>query len=1666
MSKFFQSFSKYFQKLYRTALIMAEEKAQLKLDSRVFNLFILINSLQMCSYLFSNSIKQAEIVDSKLEFIAQLSQYAKGVFLLSKQGLGVLSIILLVGMFIVLLLITIYLIKLNNILHNENQSYKNYRQAIKRINKQIALFFITYQWILLIPLTDISLEMITSKKYSQNLNSPLQNQSYYQQQCFNRNVDVVLEELYQKYCNSYHSYKDKIEFFEIVSYHQKFCTNFQCACKVKEQLDNKFQIDKQFVHSLIENIFKQVLESPQYISIQDRREEIFIKYITFVSSILNNPLRAYCELRLYNKTYKEVNSFYYNVVSNLLSNQLESMIQKTQKSLYLDKAKQDLDKNLVLSIQEIVLTDKIERAFIRLSSKFISQKIIFLQSLKQQKMSFEKIKLSSINLFQQYNTFRNEMLIQQNLLKNKKEFQRNFILQKIQLVFGIVAHGEIKRSFKLQKEMNVLISQNIEKPQSELNSLNLIKGHIQIVQASITQGFGKIVNNNNNNFLAKFFGFNTQEFKSIEHIKQLMPQYIAQVHDELIKAFIIRGHSKFLEENHQVFCRNKQGFFVPITLQLTLVYGITDDLQMNAVLLKLDSNISYITFNSVGDIIGFNINFFNHIFGLESSVQVLDQEQACLKKHIESLNIFILMPRLAKIVLKFLQSINQNINIEQTGPIIQKQQICKQKKLNLYLLQDLLELDKNSQFQKIINIDQHKNTNQAKFNNNQLSFLEHQIQLVSQFIDFYKSNIEKWQEMNCYSTFQGLANLIVNKIKQSRKLITGNLTEEYVFELTLSDIQIGGFENLKKYGQISRQQRFQELNFLRLFSQEMTTQRDQFQSPSVFSKNQDDLYIIKKTNSLNSYECTQESQYDDQLEQKKQLPNKNNNYYEQNESLKNKQLQKQNNDEKHLQYKESQFKDQYNNENSMITSEYLLMQQAQITECQYQNFNTKQSFQNNQKTYNDDCKNSIYTMKNQMGEQQFNEDDKQNEQDNQIVKANHQEILEQKISKFQPYQKIKRMSQVQQHFLSQQQTQAISSKYHQETSKIESENQIQDDINQIQETNSNFEAYKENQIINSIIFQKLTIGSQINHFLLGKFIQIYIKIIANQLLEIGCSFLIFTAISTGILLYIFSKLDSFSKNLYITEIYSTFYEYISQFSLTQQLAYEKYLNIQLNLQYDQIYSVNQTQCQNLIQSYMENLQQIILSINIDEYIDSYIYTLGEGKSRKLSFVNFWYQNVNSMVQVSDYQKIQEQGIIYKNNLYILLANMLENYQISNNGIQQITQNQNNLMSQINNSFIVSIFIIIAIIITFLVFAIPVIRKINNFQEYYLNKIQNDDKQWIQYDFLNAHKKDLDELRHHYEKTTSFISTKRKTQKNNPNNQKLISSQLVQTSLKKMNYFFLFVLFCLSYVAFISIALGVSYKYQNEIKQRFSLYQYNINNLQKFQTILVLSESALRIDIIKSKDGLFPNQNQDEIKNTFLSSIQDLNQFLIKINDYTQTTSFLDMIEESKLQQILQADLCQDNKSELQCSEQSPVQRVFQQGFLAVLIHYCKYLQQSFDNVNINSNDYYQQIQYALSSEYPYIIPQGFNIPNISFKSLTSSSLSFLNNRIDQQKLFLLLYTLLGGFIMYFVWFGLSIKIKNIITLDLNAVKYVLTCIPLEKQQDENIIFMLKKIQKI
>ncbi|EAR82634.2 hypothetical protein TTHERM_01100420 (macronuclear) [Tetrahymena thermophila SB210] len=634
--------------------------------------------------------------------------------------------------------------------------------------------------------------------------------------------------------------------------------------------------------------------------------------------------------------------------------------------------------------------------------------------------------------------------------------------------------------------MNFLISQNMERSQSELNSLNLIKGHIQIVQASITQNFGKILNSHNN-LLAKFFGFSSQEFKSINHIKQLMPQYVAQVHDELINAFIIRGHSKFLEENHQVFCRNKQGFFVPITLQLTLVYGITDDLQMNAVLLKLDSNTSYITFNQIGEIVGFNVNFFNHIFGLETATQDLDQEKISLKKHIESLNVFILMPRLAKIVLKFLKSINLNKLVDQTEPIIQKQQLCRQKKLNLFLLQDLLEFNQNSLLQNMINIDYYKNTNQTKGSDNQLSFLEKQIQLVSSFINFYKENIEKWQEINCYTMFQGLGNLVVNSIKRTRKL-TDNVLEEYVFELTLSDIQFGGYENQKKNSQISKKQRFEELNFLRMMSQDVTTQGYQQKSNFTTPKNQKDLYVIKKTNSLCSYDYSQDSQFDYQLEQNKQstMNSNNKNIHDQSVKQKNDDFQKQFHKDLKIQYNQSKFSNQYHIENSIISSE-----QAQITDYQYQIDNNKCKILTSQRMYNNENQNSFYLMKDQQSEQQLNEDDKQNEEGIQDILMKNQETLEQKFNnhQIQLSQKEKKFNSVQKHFINQQQTLAVSSKYNQQTSKIESENnENQDDFNQIQETNSNLETFKENQIINNIIFQQLTIGSQISRFLLGKLI--------------------------------------------------------------------------------------------------------------------------------------------------------------------------------------------------------------------------------------------------------------------------------------------------------------------------------------------------------------------------------------------------------------------------------------------------------------------------------------------------------------------------------------------------------------------------------------------------
>ncbi|KAL4495573.1 hypothetical protein ABPG72_020314 [Tetrahymena utriculariae] len=150
---------------------------------------------------------------------------------------------------------------------------------------------------------------------------------------------------------------------------------------------------------------------------------------------------------------------------------------------------------------------------------------------------------------------------------------------------------------------------------------------------------------------------------------------------------------------------------------------------------------------------------------------------------------------------------------------------------------------------------------------------------------------------------------------------------------------------------------------------------------------------------------------------------------------------------------------------------------------------------------------------------------------------------------------------------------------------------------------------------------------------------------------------------------------------------------------------------------------------------------------------------------------------------------------------------------------------------------------------------------------YLDRVQNTAKNWIQFDFLSAQTLSANEL----------AKLNQKGQFNDIKNTKNIQSSV------------------------------------NQQEDRKGVYQ---------------SEIALRINVIKQTDVNFPDNNKEEIRKIFSSSLNILKTYIIDMSHYVSNLSNLANDEEAQMNTVLQQNLCDIYNKEVQCSDTSSTQKIF------------------------------------------------------------------------------------------------------------------------------------------
>ncbi|CAK63494.1 unnamed protein product (macronuclear) [Paramecium tetraurelia] len=448
---------------------------------------------------------------------------------------------------------------------------------------------------------------------------------------YNNRADKYLEEIYRTAEESDTSIESKILFIQILNHHIQLCTDNQCSCMLNVQ--NFFQnnsVDYKQLNLWTTYVFEKCLQLALLNRDYEFYEHLALKYVTFLAKYKNNPINAYTILQ--------------QIMNNQQSQNLQIKGRQVQSSSFyflniqfiLQKRNRAQFQNQNVHHSEQILQLLKGHSIIENIGTLLQQEIRSLALIKQQ--FWEDYYNNKIQTFQQLLEQLNKMQNQIHTVCTLVKMLRSKNVKKKQLVFDCVSILNLELLFKICSTNNILeiyeiqhqIQQILFLEQQELESF--LNFHFQNQQSiglvsNITLKRRGELWKPNQALLEQYFNVNFQ----ISHLNQLMPPFIADIHDGIIENFIRKGYSYKMEQTSLIFSIYGEGLIQP--LQFTLGYffpKFSSDFEfyLMAFFKKIESNqragsteksnIGYIYFDINLNVLGVNEVVYTKVFNQQS----------------------------------------------------------------------------------------------------------------------------------------------------------------------------------------------------------------------------------------------------------------------------------------------------------------------------------------------------------------------------------------------------------------------------------------------------------------------------------------------------------------------------------------------------------------------------------------------------------------------------------------------------------------------------------------------------------------------------------------------------------------------------------------------------------------------------------------------------------------------------------------------------------------------------------------------------------------------------------------------------------------------------------------------------------------------------------------
>ncbi|CAD8049075.1 unnamed protein product [Paramecium primaurelia] len=342
-------------------------------------------------------------------------------------------------------------------------------------------------------------------------------------------------------------------------------------------------------------------------------EHLFLFKVRYLGFQNKQYSQSLARLKHYQIKYKPELSWYFNLIQIDISNKLRQEIMKQQQS---QKVYTQDTQSANLSSENLVHLDIQSDKLILNLRKTLSAKLdIWRKQLKGFK-TIRQLQLELIKLAEELEKLRRKF----KLIINKDVYEVNisqvnnlYHLRMLSLYYSIIMNDQL-HSFLCEKQYYLIYCYEQTLQQDQLNSIALVHDKVAIVTVSLVKSLGTILNSNKQQ-LGHIFNYKkVEEFQNIFHLNQLMPDFIASKHNQMLSKFLIKGDSPFFQEFRMIFGKTKENFIFPLQLKLANDFSYEDDYVIKGIFFSGGKRYDYILFDQNGRILGITKQIYYDLF--------------------------------------------------------------------------------------------------------------------------------------------------------------------------------------------------------------------------------------------------------------------------------------------------------------------------------------------------------------------------------------------------------------------------------------------------------------------------------------------------------------------------------------------------------------------------------------------------------------------------------------------------------------------------------------------------------------------------------------------------------------------------------------------------------------------------------------------------------------------------------------------------------------------------------------------------------------------------------------------------------------------------------------------------------------------------------------------